>query len=316
MNARATIEDLVDELLEITPDVVLVFLPESDRDADNTEEGSLYSWIYSRLLNRRVASQTIYEDTLNQTSNYRNILNQVVPGILAKLGNLPYVLAEPLNIADVILGIDISRSPKKKSSGSINACATVRFYGDRGEFIKYSLEDAVIEGEEIPPRILENFLPKSILKNKTVLIYRDGCFQGQEVEHLLARAKAINAKLILVECYKSDVPRLYNLENQSLTQPSRGLALRLSSREGILVTTQICKNIGVPRPLRLKIHEKGEQISLESLFEVTLKSTLLHYGSLKDPRLPVFLYAADRIAYRRLQGIYPGRLDDERQPWL
>jgi Piwi domain len=202
VNARSTIEDLVDELLEVPPDVVLVFLPESDRDADYTEEGSLYSWIYSRLLNRRVASQTIYEDTLNQTSNYRNILNQVVPGILAKLGNLPYVLAEPLDIADVILGIDISRSPKKKSSGSINACATVRFYGDRGEFIKYSLEDAVIEGEEIPPRILENFLPKSILKNKTVLIYRDGCFQGQEVEHLLARAKAINAKLILVECYK------------------------------------------------------------------------------------------------------------------
>jgi hypothetical protein len=88
------------------------------------------------------------------------------------------------------------------------------------------------------------------------------------------------------------------------------------SPRNAIVTTQICKNIGVPRPLRLKIHEKGEQISLESLFEVTLKSTLLHYGSLKDPRLPVFLYAADRIAYRRLQGIYPGRLDDERQPWL
>ncbi|MCU0535188.1 MAG: hypothetical protein MUD14_14975 [Hydrococcus sp. Prado102] len=316
VNARATIEDLVDELLQIPIDVVLVFLPESDRDADNTEEGSLYSWIYSRLLNRRVASQTIYEDTLNKISNYRNILNQVVPGILAKLGNLPYVLAEPLGIADVILGIDISRSPKKKSSGSINACATVRLYGDRGEFIRYRLEDSVIEGEEIPPRILENFLPKNILKNKTVLIYRDGCFQGQEVEHLLARAKAINAKLILVECYKSGVPRLYNLENKLLTQPSRGLALCLSSREGILVTTQILENIGVPRPLRLKIHEKGEQISLESLFEVTLRSTLLHYGSLKDPRLPVFLYAADRIAYRRLQGIYPGRLEDDRQPWL
>jgi argonaute-like protein implicated in RNA metabolism and viral defense len=240
----------------------------------------------------------------------------VVPGILAKLGNLPYVLAEPLGIADIIIGFDISRTPKKKLAGSINACATVRFYGNRGEFLRYRLEDSLIEGEEIPLRMIENFLPKAILKNKTVLIYRDGLFRGKEVEYLLSRADAINAKLILVECYKSGIPRLYDLDNGNLTQPSRGLALRLSSREVILVTTQVLDNIGVPRPLRLKIHEKGEQISLESLVNITLKSTLLHYGSLKDPRLPVFLYAADRIAYRRLQGIYPGKIEDDRQSWL
>ncbi|OKH19163.1 hypothetical protein NIES593_21220 [Hydrococcus rivularis NIES-593] len=38
--------------------------------------------------------------------------------------------------------------------------------------------------------------------------------------------------------------------------------------------------------------------------------------SLKDPRLSVFLYGADRIAYRRLQGIYPGLLESDRQSWL
>lgn len=211
VNARATIEDIIDELLEVPPDIVLAFLPESDRHADNTEEGSLYSWIYSRLLSREIASQIIYEDTLGQVNNYKNILNQVVPGILAKLGNIPYVLAKPLTIADLILGLDISRSPKKKLAGSRNACATVRFYGKRGEFIHYRLEDALIEGEEIPRRTIENFLPKAILQNKIVLIYRDGRFQGKEVDYLLARATAINAKLILVECYKSGIPRLYNL---------------------------------------------------------------------------------------------------------
>ncbi len=30
----------------------------------------------------------------------------------------------------------------------------------------------------------------------------------------------------------------------------------------------------------------------------TLKLTLLHYGSLKEPRLPIPLYGADAIAYR------------------
>lgn len=61
---------------------------------------------------------------------------------------------------------------------------------------------------------------------------------------------------------------------------------------------------------------EGNQLSLESLVEATLKLTLLHYGSLNEPRLPVPLYASDRIAYRRLQGIYLDSMEDERQPWL
>jgi len=50
--------------------------------------------------------------------------------------------------------------------------------------------------------------------------------------------------------------------------------------------------------------------------ETTLKLTLLHYGSLKDPRLPIPLYASDAIAYRRLQGIYPTNPEGDRQFWL
>ena len=64
------------------------------------EGGSLYHKIYDLLLRRQIASQMIYENTLKNSGGYRNILNQIVPGILAKLGNLPFVLAEPLKIAD------------------------------------------------------------------------------------------------------------------------------------------------------------------------------------------------------------------------
>jgi argonaute-like protein implicated in RNA metabolism and viral defense len=56
---------------------------------------------------RKIASQIIYEKTLRKEPKY--ILNQVVPGILAKLGNLQFVLAEPLAIADHFIGLDISR---------------------------------------------------------------------------------------------------------------------------------------------------------------------------------------------------------------
>ncbi len=260
----------------------------------------------------------IYEQTLSNSSNYGHILNQVIPGLLAKLGNLPFILAQALEIADYFIGLDISRGSKKKLAGSRNACASVRLYGKQGEFIRYRMEDALIEGEEIPQRILESFLPAADLRNKTVLIYRDGRFCGDEVEHLRERAKAIGSKFILVECYKSGIPRLYNLNQKVVTAPTQGLALRLSSHEVVLVTTKLAsENMGLPYPLRLKVlPDEGQQVSIDCLVETTLKLTLLHHGALKEPRLPVPLFGSDRIAYRRLQGIYPGTLMGDRQFWL
>ncbi|MEG4417346.1 Piwi domain-containing protein [Microcoleus sp. LAD1_D5] len=316
--AKVRLEQAIYELIEIPSDIVLTFLPQSDRNTDNSEDGSFYAFISSQLLRHGKASQVIYEDTLQDTKNHGNILNQVIPGILAKLGNLPFILAEPLKIADYFIGLDISRTPKKKGSGSLNVCASVRLYDRQGEFIRYRLEDALTQGEEIDKRTLERFLPAHGLTGKTVLIYRDGHFCGNEVKYLRERAKAISSNFILVECIKSQVPRLYNFAQLALKAPTKGLALRLSAYEVILVTTEV-KNekMGLPYPLRLKvIPDAGQEVSIESLVETTLKLTLLHHGALKEPRLPVPLYGSDRIAYRRLQGISPGALDGDKQFWL
>jgi hypothetical protein len=322
-DSRAKLEELINELLEQPIDLVLAFLPGSEeKDDDNDNE--LYELVKKHLLRRNTASQIIYEDTIAEIDfsknsdilKLNNILNNITPGILGKLGNLPFVLAEPLEIAEAFVGLDISRFSYGNRSGSRNVCASVRLYGRHGEFIRYRLDDSLIEGEEIPRQVLEDFFPSHEFKGNKVLVYRDGPFRGDEVEHLLARAKAIKSRFILVESIKSGVPRLYNLYNGKLSQPTRGLALKISDREVILVTTNVPEKIGVPRPLRLRIHEDGEQTSLEQLIEATLKLTLLHYGSLKDPRLPIPLYASDAIAYRRLQGIYPTNPEGDRQFWL
>lgn len=317
---REKVEQAINELMAIPTDIVLTFLPQSDRHADNSDDGSFYSFIYSRLLRREIASQVIYEDTLKNTSNYGNILHQVIPGILAKLGNLPFILAEPLEIADYFIGFDISRISKKKGIGSRNVCASVRLYDKRGEFIRFRLEDALTEGETIDKRTLERFLPSAELRQKTVLIYRDGRFCGDEIKNLRERAKVIGSKFILVECIKSQIPRLYKFQQSVVTAPTKGLALRLSPHEVILVTTEVkSEKMGLPYPLRLKVipdPEHQQQVSIESLIKATLKLTLLHHGALKEPRLPVPLYGSDKIAYRRLQGIAPGTVEGDRQFWL
>lgn len=315
-DARAEVDKAVDELIAVPTDIVLTFLPQSDRNTDNDEGGSLYHRIYSRLLRRPIASQVIYADTLSSV-DYRQILNQVIPGILAKLGNLPFVLAEPLEIADIFIGLDISRESKQRLPGTRNACASVRLYGKQGEFIRYQLEDALIEGEEIPREFLEKLLRESELRGKTVLIYRDGYFCGDEVKHLREWANAIGSKFILVECRKSCIPRLYNLNHKAVTAPEKGLALRLSSREAILVTTEVSPNVGLARPLRLTVLDRENSVSIDSVLETTLKLTLLHHGALQTPRLPMPLFGSDRMAYLRLRGIYPtSMLMGDRQFWL
>jgi hypothetical protein len=314
-DARAEVERAVDELMVVPTDIVLTFLPQSDRNTDDKEGGSLYHRIYSRLLRRQIASQVIYADTLSSVEP-RKILNQVIPGILAKLGNLPFILAEPLEIADYFIGLDIARESKERLPGTINACASVRLYDKQGEFIHYRIEDALIEGEEIPQRLLETLLPASEMKGKTALIYRDGRFCGSEVEHLQDWARAIGSKFILLECRKSCIPRLYNLNQKVVTAPEQGLALLLSSREAVLVTTKVSEKVGLARPLRLTVLEQGHPAAIEKVVETTLKLTLLHHGSLQTPRLPMPLYGSDRMAYLRLNGIYPSMLEGDRQFWL
>lgn len=316
---RAILEERLDDLMTVKPDIMFVFLPQTDRGSDDDDSGSFYHRIYSKLLRRQIASQFIYEDTLREVES-QYILNQVMLGLLAKLGNIPFVLAQPLQVADVFIGLDVARAKKRRLPGSMNACAGVCLYGNRGEFIRAKSEDAAIEGEEIPQRFLEALLPAGDLRGKTVLIYRDGRFCGDEVTHLLNWARAIQARFILVECRKSGTSRLYGLPQATsnsvrrITAPTRGLGLKLSKHEAILVTTQVVEKIGVPRPIRLTVRPEGHQVPIEQILDATLKLTLLHHGALKPPRLPMLLHGADRLADLRLNGVYVPECD--RQFWL
>jgi argonaute-like protein implicated in RNA metabolism and viral defense len=275
-------------------------------------------------LESNIASQVIYEDTVSllqqNNGNTRHILNNLIPGILAKLGNLPFILAEPLPIADYFIGLDISRKPLKNRSGSRNVCAVVRVYNNRGEFIRYNFQDSTIEGEEIDRNTLYKLLPKSTeLKDKKLLIYRDGKFRGDEVENLLKRANSIGSEFILVECIKSGNPRLYSYDSGSkiLSNPKKGMYFISDNQEVVLISSEPIDSQRFTNPIRLKvISQPGQDINLHQLVETTLKLTLLHHGSLRSPRLPIPLFGADKIAYRRIQGVTPSLLDSDRQFWL
>ncbi len=313
-STKVEVERVLEDALALPCDIFLIFLPDADRELDDTEGGSLYHYLYSRIIERGVASQFISEKTLKQSIG--NVLNNVVPGIIAKTGNIPFVFAEPLMIADRFIGLDVARKALSKRSGSINACATIRVYGRHGDLISYALEDSSLEGEEIPQRVIDKVLPIDS-SGKVTLVYRDGRFCGNEAQALRERANSLGAGLILVECTKSGVPRLYQWDKPRMSSPPKGLALHLSSQEALVISTQVSERIGLARPLRLKIHELSDAVDLNAVIEATLKLTLLHYGSLKPPRLPIPIFGADRVSGLRLKGIYPvTAIYEKRQFWL
>lgn len=311
---RARAEQKAIDLADET-DFVLIFLPTSDRKHDELEGGSLYHRLTRRLLRMQKPKQVIYQDTLTQNPKW--VLHQVVPAILAKLGNTPYILADPLEIAEYFIGLDVSRKPKKNLPGSMNACASVCVYGRQGQFIGYQIEPGIIEGEEIPASLLESCLSNPDLRGKTVLIYRDGLFRGDEIRHLLNWSSTQNSKLILVECRKSGNSRLYTWTSQSkkISPPPQGLGMRLAGNQVILVTTDVSPTIGVAQPIRLTVRPEGQMTDMGLLVHASLCLTLLHYGSLKKPRLPVPLFGADLLSSLALQGILTHNLYGTYQFW-
>lgn len=250
-----------------------------------------------------------------------NILNNIVLGILAKLGNVPFVLAEPLQVADYFIGLDVSRIRKKRASGTQNACACVRLYGARGEFIQYKLADYKLEGEEIPKKALRDFLiSEELAPGQKVMILRDGRFRGNEVKSLSERASAIGVHPIFVEITKSGTGRLFNCqvntsENSApLSQPTQYLILKHSEREATVVITK--PRVGLAQPVRVTLLATGDVPALDDVLEAVFKLCLLHYGSYQEAGLPMPIYASDKIGYKVLKGMYHVQSSGDRQWWL
>lgn len=304
--SRLEIDKAVTKLEQYSPDILLAFLPDQ---YDEDDEDSTYFHLKSLSVGRSLPSQVVEKST--QTKPYT--IGNIVMGVLGKTGNIPYVLAEPLDFADIVVGIDIARGKKKNLPGSVNATAITRIYLNNGEFLEYAIHDAPLEGETIPPDVLQSMFPVSIFSGKRVVIHRDGYFRGTEKQALLAWAKQIDAQFHLVEVIKSGSPRMYRTGKEGAGQPSKGSAFLLTRTEAILVSSLPPFANSTPQPLRIRTESS---LTIEQALQSVLAMSTLHYGSLRPPRLPVTIHYSDKIAGMALKGIKPKNLEGNIPFWL
>ncbi len=306
--SRLEMERAIDTIEHAHPDIVVALLPDTLAD-DEEEDWGIYHQFKSLTVGRGLPSQFVYESTVTK----KPAISNVVLGILGKTGNIPFILSQPLSYADMVVGIDIARARKRRLAGSLNATAIARIYFGSGEFLRYVIHDAPLEGESIPDNVLQRLFPVNEFEGKRVVIHRDGYFRGEEKTSLQRWAEKIKAEFYLVEIIKTGTPRLYGRQGSQIQQPSKGSAFKLSPTEAFLVSSPPPFPNATAQPLHVRTELP---FTIEQAIHSILSLTLLHYGSLRAPRLPVTIHYSDKIAYLALRGIKPKTLEGNIPFWL
>ena len=305
--SRRVLENAIEEITERNPDIILGIISSPDYD---TDEWTPYDDFKHLTLKKDLQSQVIQPHNVDN----RYIIGNVVLGILAKTGNLPYVLADPITYADLVVGLDVARHKKRHLPGTINSAGMARIYFANGELMRYSIRETMLEGEIIPQRILQDIFPQKEFTKKKILIHRDGILPELERKTLIEWGDQIDATFYFVEVIKSGAPRLYAIENKDIVKAPKGSILKLSETEALLISSEFPTGFkATPQPIRVRTHPP---FVLNNALHSVLSLTLLHYGSLRAPRLPVTTHYADKISSMAVKGLKPETLDGAIPFWL
>ena len=283
------------------PHMILAFLPDSKSEVDPNSD-----YLKSMTLGKGIASHAVYESTMHNP----NEMSRVIMGVLAKTGNVPYALAEPLEHFQRVVGLDFVR---EKTTQGDRVVAMSRIYKNEGMFMRYYMESAELEtGANVPASLIEKLFPAMFFKGKSVIIHHDGTIPADVLNGLQTVAKKLNAEFFPVEIMRRNVPRIYALNN-GITQPKWGTLFRLNEFEAFVVSSVPTDN-RTPEPLYVRLPLKNAPVDL-AVYSV-LAWTLFHYGSPGMPKLPVTIQHADDLAEWLSRGMLPDKTEGDVPFWL
>ncbi len=300
--SNKTLESAVKVVADENAHIVLAFFP--DVPAVDDEEDEDYRRVKSLTLGRGIACHIIRHSTVHDPDS----MATVVMGLLGKTGNSPYVLADPITYADTVVGLDIVRQSQKDAD---HITAIARIYDQSGQLLRYIVHNVELEpGDPIPLIVMQTLFPLDAFGGQRIVIHRDGAFSRDERELLTRWAGVLKAQFATVEIFKRGSPRLYALE-KGVVQPTWGSAFKLNASEAVLVSSQ-AEDDATPRPLLIRV----DGLAIDDGLHSVLVWTLLHYGMLRPPRLPVTVTYADEMARWLEKGHLPDATEADVPFWL
>lgn len=278
-NLDAAVKVVEDE----APDIILAFLPDAARE-ETAED--LPAYVKSLTLGRGIPAHVIFESTLNDPAS----MTEVIMGVLARTGNTPYALADKLDFADFVVGLDVVRKDEKDGATQITAIA--RVYRNDGEFVRFAVREVTVDEGKLPFVLMRDLFPQRDFAGKRIVIHHDDVMAEDTRQALLMWGQAIQAAFFPVEIVRRGAPRLYAFDAGQVVAPPVGAAFVPNDREAFVV---LAHDPDQPTPQPLHILATG--LSVQQAVLSVQQWTLLYYGSLTEPQLPASTVSAGELAY-------------------
>jgi hypothetical protein len=224
------IESAVRVLEKENPDMILSFVP----DANRTQEGeNLPAFVKSLTLGRGIPAQVIFESVLDDP----DAMPGIVMEILAKTGNTPFALADPLEFADEVVGLALVTSDdedEEADTGQITGIA--RIYRANGQFVRYAMRSVELskhDGVTAPELfvLMRDLFPQKMFAGRRVVLHVEDPLPETVRQALDMWGKAIRATFMVVEVLRKGAPRLYCLSDGRIHAPPWGSSFHLNERE-------------------------------------------------------------------------------------
>jgi hypothetical protein len=302
--SQANLESAVRLLGKEEADLTLVFLAEDEVEDEDEAVGDRYA--RTQTIGRGLPCLIIHETTMHKPES----MPDIVMGLIARAGNIPYLLEEPLRYADRVIGLHVVRQTKRDGD---YVTGIARIYKPDGALMRAVIAGSAAQaGEGLPTALLEKLLPPEYIKGKRVMLHHDGRIKRDVLRALQSWERDNDAVMMPVEMVRRGIPRLYSFRAGKIEPPAWGSTFRLSDTDAFLVTSFAPADI-TPQPLHIRVEPP---LTVDQAIHSVMTFSLFHYGSLRLPKLPVTIHHADLIEGAILRGVMPVPFQSEVPFWL
>jgi hypothetical protein len=282
--SRVNLESAVRVIEKESPDIILAFFPDEHRTGDDEDGGddATADYIKSLTLARGLPIHVVYEATMDNP----DAMIGIILSILGKTGSTPFVLAEPIETADYVVGLDFVRQTFV-TMDHIRLTGIARVYRSDGEFLYYTVREVEITDDKLPFVLVRDLFPQKKFAGARVMIHHMHKFPPELLTALTLWGQTIGTQFLPIEIIPTGAPRIYALDASGVVQPVWGSAFKLNEHEALLVSNVPKDNI-TPQPLHIRTLSAGAPpVPIDEALRSVLVWTLLTYGAEQLPKLPV-----------------------------
>jgi hypothetical protein len=289
VTSQSNLEAAMRLLVKESIDVLLVFLPlAAGTEHDLSEHDTVFE-----AVSRGVGCIVITESDMNQPE----AMPALLMGLLARAGHIPYVLDEPLQGIDRVVGLQLARVRQREQDIWHGFS---RIFRADGHFLEARVFTANTDrGQDPPLTMMQALLPDAQLRRKRPLIHLDGRYRREALRSLGAWEDETENSVSLVEVSQRNVPYLYAVA-KGVTTPEWGTQMQLSDEE-TLVYTGAEQAGGLAMPLAIR---SEPPLARMQAVQSVISFCWLRYGSAGLPSEPVSLLHGDLV----LAGLERGTL--------